>query len=113
MPSDSLRIELHRKRSKVRVTTIAPYYINTGMFDGVKSRIFPILKPESTSRKILRAIEKNINFKGIPWSFHFIRLCQALLPTSWFDYIFGEIFGIYHTMNAFTGRVQETKKNAA
>lgn len=111
--SDSLRIELHRKRSKVRVTTIAPYYINTGMFDGVKSRIFPILKPESTSGKILRAIEKNINFKGIPWSFHFIRLCQALLPTSWFDYIFGEIFGIYHTMDHFTGRIQETKKNAA
>lgn len=107
--SDSLRIELHRKKSKVRVTTVAPYYINTGMFDGVKSRIFPILEPESVSRKILRAIERNTDFKGIPWSFHFIRLCQALLPTSWFDFIFGEIFGIYHTMDHFTGRRQEPK----
>lgn len=107
--SDSLRIELHRKKSKVRVTTVAPYYINTGMFDGVKSRIFPILEPESVSGKILRAIERNTDFKGIPWSFHFIRLCQALLPTSWFDFIFGEIFGIYHTMDHFTGRRQEPK----
>lgn len=107
--SDSLRIELHRKKSRVRVTTVAPYYISTGMFDGVKSRIFPILKPESVSRKILKAIERNTDFKGIPWSFHFIRLCQALLPTSWFDFIFGEIFGIYHTMDNFTGRRQETK----
>lgn len=28
------------------------------MFDGVKSKIFPILDPHSTSRKILAAIEK-------------------------------------------------------
>ncbi|MDE7126357.1 MAG: SDR family oxidoreductase [Bacteroidales bacterium] len=102
--SDSLRIELHRSRSKVRVTTVAPYYINTGMFDGVTSKIFPILNPENTSRKILNAIERNTDFRGIPWSFHFIRFCQAILPTSWFDFIFGEIFGIYHTMDHFTGR---------
>ena len=37
--SDSVRIELQDMKSNVRVTTITPYYINTGMFDGVKSRI--------------------------------------------------------------------------
>ena len=48
--SDSVRIELKQAKSKVRVSTIAPYYINTGMFNGVKSRFFPILEPEATSR---------------------------------------------------------------
>lgn len=102
--SDSVRIELGERRSKVRITTVAPYYINTGMFDGVRSRIFPILDPERTARKILRAIERNTDFRGIPWSFHFIRLCQGLLPTSWFDTIMGRWIGIYSTMDHFTGR---------
>lgn len=102
--SDSVRIELKQMRSRVRFTTIAPYYINTGMFDGVRSRVFPILKPEPTARKILRAIERNKNFKGIPFGFHFIRFCQFLLPSSWFDKILGDWFGIYSTMDNFTGR---------
>lgn len=102
--SDSVRIELKQAKSKVRFTTIAPYYINTGMFDGVESRIFPILKPESTAKKIIGAIENNKNFKGIPWSFHFIRTLQGLLPTSVFDFIMGSVLGIYSAMDHFTGR---------
>ena len=102
--SDSVRIELKEMHSRVRVTTIAPYYINTGMFDGVKSRIFPILKPSPTADKILRAIERDKDFKGIPFSFHFIRFWQAVLPTRFFDWFFGRVFGIYHTMDNFTGR---------
>ncbi len=102
--SDSVRIELQDMKSDVHVTTVAPYYINTGMFNGVKSRIIPILKPEYASRKIIRAIEKNKTFKGIPFGFHFIRFWQAILPTKVFDWLFGEVFGIYHTMDEFTGR---------
>ena len=104
--SDSVRIELKHAKSNVHITTVAPYFINTGMFDGVKSRIFPILKPEPTAKKILNTIEKNKNFKGIPVGFHFIRFCQAVLPTSIFDYIFGEVVGIFHAMDNFTGRKQ-------
>lgn len=102
--SDSMRIELAQRRCGVHVTTVAPYYINTGMFDGVRSRILPILNAENTARKILRAIERNKDFRGIPWGFHFIRLCQGLLPTSWFDKVVGEWIGIYLTMDHFTGR---------
>lgn len=102
--SDSLRIELQEARSNVHVTTVAPYYINTGMFDGVRSRLVPILDPEKTARRIIRAIERNRDFCGIPWGFHLIRLAQGVLPTSWFDRIIGQWGGIYHTMDHFTGR---------
>ena len=102
--SDSVRIELKESGKDVHVTTVAPYYINTGMFDGVTSRIFPILDPERTARKILHAIETDRDFKGIPWGFHFIRFWQGLLPTSWFDVIFGRWFGIFSAMDHFTGR---------
>ena len=102
--SDSVRIELQEMKSNVHFTTVAPYYINTGMFDGVKSRIIPILKPEYVAKKVIRAIEKDISFKGIPFGFHFIRFWQAILPTRVFDFFFGQVFGIYHTMDQFTGR---------
>ncbi|MCQ2141061.1 MAG: SDR family NAD(P)-dependent oxidoreductase [Bacteroidales bacterium] len=102
--SDSVRIELQKAKSHVHITTVAPYYINTGMFDGVQSRIIPILDPEKTAKKIVRAIEKDKDFRGIPFSFHFIRFFQGLLPTFFFDWFFGEVFGVYHTMDHFTGR---------
>lgn len=103
--SDSLRVELKERKSNVHVTTIAPYYINTGMFDGVQSRWFmPILDPENTSRKILRSIERNRTFNGIPWGFHIVRFLQGIFPTPVFDFMFGKFFGVYHTMDHFTGR---------
>ena len=102
--SDSVRIELQEMKSNVKVTTIAPYYINTGMFDGVRSRIIPILKPEYVAKKVIRAIEHNKIFKGIPFGFHFIRFWQTVLPTRTFDFFFGKVFGIYHAMDKFTGR---------
>ena len=102
--SDSVRIELQEMKSDVHFTTIAPYYINTGMFDGVKSRIIPVLKPEYVAKRVIRAIEKNKAFRGIPFGFHFIRFWQAILPTRVFDFFFGQVFGIYHTMDQFTGR---------
>lgn len=101
--SDSLRIELQQAKSKVRVSTIAPYYINTGMFDGVHSRFIPILKPEWASKKILNAIERNKNFRGLPLGYHFIRFWQAVLPFAGFD-LMCKALGIFNTMDHFTGR---------
>ena len=101
--SESMRIELQQKKSNVHVTTVAPYFISTGMFKGVRS-IFPILKPEPTAKKIIRAIERNTIFAGIPFGYHFIRFWQAILPLHVFDFIFGTVFGIYRTMDHFTGR---------
>ncbi len=105
--SDSVRIELQRMKSHVRITTVAPYFINTGMFDGIRSKVFPILDPEKTARKILKAVEKDRTFAGIPFKFHFIRLMQGIFPERLFDWLFGDVFGLYTVMDHFTGR----KKN--
>ena len=107
--SDSVRIELQEMKSSVHVTTVAPYYINTGMFNGVKSRIIPILKPEYVAKRIIRSIERNKTFRGIPFGFHFIRFWQFLLPTRLFDWFFGEVMGIYHAMDDFEGRKTVSK----
>ena len=101
--SQSLRIELEREKSPVKVTTIAPYFINTGMFDGIRS-FFKIQNPETVARKTLAAIEHNCGYRGIPFSEHFIRLMQGIFPHRLFNFVFGDICGLYTVMDHFTGR---------
>lgn len=101
--SDSLRVELQEAKSNVHVTTIAPYYISTGMFDGVRSRIIPILKPEWVAKKILNAIEKNRKISSWPLGYHLIRTLQALLPLRALD-LLCKVLGIYNALDHFKGR---------
>lgn len=102
--TESMRVELKQAHNHVRVTSVAPYFINTGMFDGVNSKVFPILDPEKTAAKIIRAVEVGKSFRGIPFAYHFIRIWQGLLPNFLFDFIFGKVFGVYSVMDHFTGR---------
>jgi len=102
--SDSLRIEMQQQKTNVGITTVTPYYINTGMFDGVRSSIIPILKPDKAARKIIRGIEGNKFFVKMPLIIHFVRLCQGLMPIWLFDLLVGKVLGIYKTMEHFEGR---------
>ena len=102
--SDSVRLEMQKLKTGVNITIAMPYYINTGMFDGVKSSIIPILKPEYAARRIIKAIEKNKIQITMPLSYYFIRICQGVLPIWAFDFVAGKVLGIYHTMDEFKGR---------
>lgn len=102
--SDSLRLEMEQLKKNINVTTIMPYYINTGMFDGVKSKI-PILDPETTALTIIKAIEKNKKMVSIPgYIYRVTRFAQAILPISIFDWFTGNVLGVYKTMENFKGR---------
>ncbi|MEN8138800.1 MAG: SDR family oxidoreductase [Bacteroidota bacterium] len=101
--SDSLRLEMLQMKKNIKVTTIMPYYINTGMFDGVKSRI-PILEPEPVALTIVKAIEKDKKLLSIPgYIYRVTRLGQAFMPINLFDWFAGSALGIYKTMEHFTG----------
>ena len=102
--SDSLRLEMKQMNKDIKVTTILPYYINTGMFDGVKSRI-PILDVEKTALIIIKAIEKNKKIITIPWwIYRFTRFGQTVMSVNFFDWFAGKVMGIYKTMEDFKGR---------
>lgn len=101
--SDSLRLEMQQLKKNINITTVTPYYISTGMFEGVRSRI-PILKPEKVARQVIKAIEKNKIYQSMPLSMHFIRLSQGVLPVKMFDLIVGKGLGVYKTMEHFEGR---------
>lgn len=102
--SDSLRLEMEQARMGVRVTTVTPYYISTGMFAGVRSRFIPILKPGKVARAIVRAIEHDAVFLRLPAIVNFLPLVRGLLPVRWFDRVVGEWMGVYQTMRGFRGR---------
>ena len=102
--SDSLRLEMQQLGKNISVTTIMPFYINTGMFDGVKSKLLPILEPEPTSERIIKAIEKGTKILAMPLPYWFIRFSQGILPIPAFDWVMKNVFGIYDTMKDFTGR---------
>ena len=102
--SESLRLELAQMQSAVQVTTVMPYYIDTGMFAGVKSPILPILKPAKVVAQIARAISQNRIFLRMPWIVNVLPLLRGILPTRWFDVVVGEWFGVYHSMESFRGR---------
>ena len=102
--SDSLRLEMEQLKKNINVTTIMPYYINTGMFDGVKSKI-PILDPEATAITIIKAIVNNKKMVSIPgYIYRITRFSQAILPFSIFDWFTGNVLGVYKTMEQFKGR---------
>ena len=102
--SDSLRQEMERARTGVRVTTVLPYYIATGMFDGVRSRLIPILQPEPTARKIVRAIERDAVFLHMPPIVRLLPLLRGLLPTRALDFVLNRVFGVASSMDHFKGR---------
>lgn len=102
---ESLRVELHQYAPGVRTTVVCPYYIDTGMFEGVKTRVpflLPILSQEKVARRIARAIEKNHRVVIMP---PFIRLLPVTraLPTSVFDRLM-DLFGVNVSMADFVGR---------
>lgn len=104
--SDSLRLEMEYLKTGVSITTIMPFYISTGMFDGVKSRIIPILQPESAASRIIKSIERKSKMVAFPLPYWFIRLSQGILPLPIFDWTMRNIFGIYNSMNDFKGRIK-------
>lgn len=103
--SDSVRLEMERENTGVKVTTVLPSYISTGMFDGVKAPLLtPILTPEYIVDKIIEGVKKNEILLQEPFMVKSVPLLKGILPTRVFDFVAGKIFGVHNTMDEFKGR---------
>jgi len=102
---ESLRMEFKRMKSAVRTTVVCPFFIDTGMFDGVKTRyplLLPILKSEYATKKIVSAVLKNKRLLIMPRFVNTVFILR-LLPT-WAIDLAADFFGISHAMDDFKGR---------
>lgn len=75
---ESLYIELRTHGyDNIQLTLVCPYYINTGMFSGVKPRLMPMLEPDYVADQITLSVQKNEVNCTLPNS------VRMLLPLKW------------------------------
>lgn len=102
---EALRLELRRDGRDIVTTIVCPFYVSTGMFDGVGTRfswLLPILSPEYVAAKIVSAIKRNQRRLALP-RFVYVAPLMRLLPTAWFDALV-DFFGVSGGMDDFRGR---------
>lgn len=102
---ESLRMELKKTAPGVRTTVVCPFFIDTGMFHGVKTRfslILPILKEDRVAEAIVRAIRRNRARLMMPPIVYTVPLLRVL-PAPLFDWV-ATFLGINASMDHFTGR---------
>jgi all-trans-retinol dehydrogenase (NAD+) len=103
---EALRMELRHPARHVRTTVVCPFYIDTGMFAGVRTRfpwLLPILKEDRVAARIVRAVEKDQARVLMPRVVHVVGVLRELLPLSLFDELV-DLLGINDAMNEYTGR---------
>lgn len=103
--TESLRNELRTDGSNVGTLVVCPFYINTGMFEGVTTkfpRLLPILEENYVAANVLNSIESGREQLIMP---ALVRLLPAMrmLPTRVFDRAL-DFLGVNKTMDHFTGR---------
>lgn len=104
--SDSVRLELEKTgNTHVRVTTVCPSYISTGMFEGARGPLMtPILTPQYVCDKVWAAMKSGKPLLTLPWTVRLGMLCRGLLPLPIWDWVAEHIFGVYKSMDEFKGR---------
>jgi all-trans-retinol dehydrogenase (NAD+) len=108
--SESLRIEMDKLNTGVKVTSVIPSYIDTGMFDGVKAPLFtPIIRTDDIVRKMLKGIASGKKEIKAPFIVRFVPFLKATLPGSIFDWLAGNLLGVYSSMDTFKGRKPNSK----
>ncbi|WP_109527018.1 MULTISPECIES: SDR family NAD(P)-dependent oxidoreductase [Nocardia] len=103
--SDSVRIELEQAgHAHVKVTTVCPTYIDTGMFDGAKGFWFtPILRQNAVVDTSWKQMKAGNPLVVLPWTSRLNKALSGVLPIKARD-LFLNTVGVYHSMDKFTGR---------
>lgn len=103
---DSVRLELTREGyGNVKLTTVAPTYISTGMFDGARGPLMtPLMTPEYVVSRVWKAMRVGKPMLMLPWTVHLSKFLRGVLPQRAFDVIADKVFHVYSSMDNFRGR---------
>ena len=108
--SESLRLELEQLHRRLRVTTVTPSYIDTGMFEGVKAPLLtPLLQPDEIVDQIIAAIQQDKILVRAPRIVNLLPLLRGVLPTRLFDFA-AEQLGVYDSMRGFKSRGDQQER---
>lgn len=104
--SDSLRLELKQAGHRhIKVTTFCPSYIKTGMFEGARGPLMtPLMEPAAVTERVWRAMKEGTPMLMMPWTVKLSTALRGVLPIAAWDVVAGRVFGVYKSMEHFTGR---------
>lgn len=104
--SDSVRLELKDAgHHHVKVTTVCPSFVATGMFEGAKAPTSTrFLTTDEIVNAIWRGMERNQPIVIAPPMAKIVLPLRALLPTGIFDFLADKVFGSYSAMKTLRGR---------
>jgi len=102
---DALKVELKVQGHDdyIKTTVVSPYYISTGMFAGVQSKIIPILEPDFVAESAVRGIITNKPQVIVPWWCAFLVTLKTMVPHKGFLTL-SKVFGMNCSMDDFQGR---------
>ena len=102
---DALKVELKVQGHDeyIKTTVVCPYYISTGMFAGVQSKIIPILEPDHVAESAVQGIITNKPQVIVPWWCAFLITAKTMIPLNGFMYL-SKVFGFNSSMDDFQGR---------
>jgi short-subunit dehydrogenase len=108
--SESLNLEMVKNGHPVKVLTVMPSYINTGMFEGVTAPLLmPLLDPDKITDKILRAVESDKDRLREPFMVKLTPFIKGILPAKVYNFVAGKLIGVYRSMDTFKGRGTDSK----
>lgn len=91
----------------IHTTLVCPYFINTGMFHGVKPRLIPMLEPEFVAQEIVSGILVNQVIVILPGSVRYLLPLKCLLPAKLCWALMYHIIQGPQSMMMFKGRGEE------
>jgi len=104
---DALKVELMAQgHDYIKTTVVCPYYISTGMFAGVQSKIIPILEPEYVAEKAVSGILTNTEVVMVPGWCCILVAIKAIIPPAGFMRL-SQAFGFNCSMDQFEGRTKK------
>ena len=108
MFNEALRIEMKAQGKNIVCTNVCPYFINTGMFEGITlSPLAPILSQEYTVKRTMNAILQEENEVIIPWHLgQLCHFCKTFFPAVACDAI-NKSLGGHEIMRTCVGRTGE------
>ncbi|XP_065651632.1 epidermal retinol dehydrogenase 2 isoform X2 [Hydra vulgaris] len=103
---EALGLELQGYAKGIKTSTVCPWFIKTGMFEGAKSSmpfLCPMLEPESTADRIVAGVLNDETHIFIPWRLFLLVALKQLIPAS-VGYVLSDYLQMEAQMTGFVGR---------
>ncbi|MCB1156605.1 MAG: SDR family oxidoreductase [Leptospiraceae bacterium] len=105
---EALRMEFLKKGlSGMKTTCVTPFFIDTGMFEGLRTKfdfLLPVLKEEDVAKEIVKAVKNDQAYLKMPWMINAIPMFR-LIPTALMDWA-ADFLGVNENIEEFKGRNQ-------